>query len=145
MSSTGIISDVIVGAPTTSLGEAQRTSQNQMASMPGLQSSIQMAYGVISEVHDTKPLIKAVTDDGRYICSNKWILLSHSLDEIVARFGRIRKGMRVQISYTGPDGAQATALIVGVEGEKQGDGTQLENKVQKSLYAIFTPGSSSGG
>jgi hypothetical protein len=140
MSSTGTVSSVMSGAPQTGLQEDLRTTSNQAASMPGLDSSIKTIQGVITAVHDSLPRIKAHTDIGEAIANGSWITLDHSLSDIVERFGKLRKGLRVRVSYTGPDGGQASATIIGVENEQVGQGTQIENKIQKGLYAIFGPG-----
>ncbi len=144
MSSTGTISSVMSGAPQTGLQEDQRNSSNAAASMPGMDSTIQTVQGTITSIHDSRPLIKAHTDIGEAIANGSWITLDHSLSDIVERFGKLRKGLRVRVSYTGPDGSQASATIIGVENEKVGQGTQLENKIQKGLYSIFSPGSGVG-
>jgi hypothetical protein len=140
MSSTGIVSSVIAGAPTTLLDEDARVSRNETASMPGQDSTVQTIHGVITEVHASAPLIKAHTNIGAAIANGNWITLDHSLSDIVERFGKLRKGLRVRVSYTSVDGLNASATIVGIEGEKPGQGTLIENKVQKGLYAIFPPG-----
>jgi len=69
--------------------------------MPGLQSSSQQIIGNITEVHENQPLIKASTDTNTVIANGQWIPLSHSVDEIAARFGTIRKNMRVLVMYSG--------------------------------------------
>ena len=140
MSSTGVISGVVAGAPTTIMGEEARVQQNTIAAMPGLQSSSQQIIGNITEVHESQPLIKASTDTNTVIANGQWIPLSHSVDEIAARFGTIRKNMRVLVMYSGPAGTQAIASIIGVEGEKYGSSTLRDNTAQKGLFAIFPPG-----
>jgi hypothetical protein len=140
MSSTGIVSSVISGAPTTLLEEESRSQRNDTAAQPGQSNTIQTIQGVITEVHDSAPLIKAHTNIGVAIADGQWITLDHSVSDIVERFGKLRKGLRVRVSYTGAEGINASATIIGVEGESPGQGTQLENKVQKGLYAVFGPG-----
>jgi len=144
MSSTGIVSSVIAGAPTSLLDEDARSQRNESAAQPGQESAIQTIQGVVTSVHDSSPLIKAHTNVGVAIAGGQWIPLDHSLSDIVERFGKLRKGLRVRVSYTGVDGINATASIVGLEGESSGEGTLIENKMQKGLYAIFTPGAFGG-
>ena len=144
MSSTGTVSSVIAGAPTSLLDEDSRSQQNETASQPGQESTIQTIQGIITSVHDSSPLIKAHTNIGAAIAGGQWIPLDHSLSDIVERFGKLRKGLRVRVSYTGVDGINATAAIVGAEGEQSGEGSLIENKMQKGLFAIFTPGALGG-
>ena len=141
MSSTVIVSSFIAGAPTSLLDEDVRSQKNESASQPGQESTIQTIQGTITDVHDSAPLIKAHTNIGAAIAGGQWIPLEHSLSDIVERFGKLRKGLKVRVSYTGVDGLNASASIVGLEGESSGEGTLIENKIQIGLFAIFTPGS----
>lgn len=141
MSSTGTVSSVIAGSGATLFQEEARVQQNSMAAMPSEHEVIRYFMGEISEVHSERPVIKVLSSKGVAAGGGGWIPLAHSRDEIVARFGTIRKGMKVQVAYSGPDGADAIASIIGVEKEELSDDPMPTNEVQKGLYAIFTPGS----
>lgn len=140
MSSTGIISDVMVGAPTTVSAEKSRKTSQEIGSFPGLQEGIRQTYGIISEVHPNKPQVKAYADDGSTIAGDRFIPLAHSVSDIVERFGTVRKGMRVLVTYSGPDGSHANAMIIGVEGERSQDTVRLQNEIKTGLFEVFSPG-----
>ncbi len=140
MSSTGIVRPNIF-LPTTSLGEESRQLHNTTSSLPNHNDTEKKILGFIIEVHSEKPWIKALSNENNYIAGNEWIPLAHSSLEIIERFGSVRKGMKVSIAYTGIGEVNALATIIGVEGESFADKVRLENKVAKSVYAIYTPGS----
>lgn len=140
MSSTGIISDVIVGAPSTSGGEKGRQTQSSIDSLPDQSEGIKQKHGIITQVHETKPLVKILSESSEVIVGTGWIPLAHSVSEIAERFGTIREGMKVLVSMTGFGNSGATATIVGVEGEKFGDETKIENEIKTSAFEIYSPG-----
>jgi hypothetical protein len=129
-----------VGPSQTILGEQQRQLQQGISHLPDSSSAIKQMYGIIIDIDPANPLIKARTPEGRAIADGQWIPLNYSVDEIVERFGTIRKGMNVLVQYTGPSGSSASAFIVGNEGEQLASGTLLENKINKGMYALFYPG-----
>src|SRR5574343_235575 len=129
-----------VGSPNTSFDEAERQQAGAMSTMPSVNEGIRITNGQISEIHDTKPWVRVVTKEGTPIANGNWVPLSHTVDEIVERFGTIRKGMRVSVTHTGPEGSQALATIVGLENEEKHAALVPKNTVKKGLYAIFTPG-----
>lgn len=129
-----------VGATYSPFREQQRQLQQELGQLPDVNSAIKNVYGMIVEVDSNRPLIKARTEDGQAIANGNWIPLNYSVEEIVERFGTIRKGMNVSVQCAGPTGNNASATIIGMEGERIAEGTLIENKVQKSLFAIFTPG-----
>jgi hypothetical protein len=140
VSSSGIISGVTAGAPTTTFGEEQRQVASAVGAMPGQGQTTQTSYGTIVEIHPSAPMVKAVDRSGHPIANSKWIPLVHSAMEIRERFGKLRKGLTLMVTHTGVDGDQAIGTITGAEGEVKGEGTQLENSVKKGAFAIFSPG-----
>jgi hypothetical protein len=139
LSSTGIISKVISG-PLTTTGENTRSVERNINSIPGPYEQQRKVIGVVSKVHSTKPrLIKANTSSGYPIANGNWIELNHSAQEITERWGTVRIGFRVRVSYSGPSGQSADAIITGVE-EHDIEEPHQENDAARSLYAIFTPG-----
>jgi hypothetical protein len=139
--STGTVGPV-VGAPASSLGEDARQTQQDVGGFSGLESGVRQTSGRITEVHEEKPVIKAYTDKGVPLGNGGWIPLNHSVADIAERWGKLRRKLRVLVSYSGPDGRGANATIIGEEDDTEGQGTQIENDINESLYEIFSPGSS---
>jgi len=129
-------------AATTRLQESTRQSEQLVDRLPSAHESIRQIYGTIREVHPEMSLIKASTSSGSPIANGDWIPLNHSVSDIIERWGTLRKGMRVHVSYTGPDGIAANATIIGTEGDIEGEDTMLENDIDEPLWEIFTPGAS---
>lgn len=137
--STGVISGVQI-TPTTSQGEIQRKTERAIASFPGLHEGVRRTTGVINKVHPEKPrLIKAYDLQGSAIAGNSWIELNHSAQEIAERWGTVRIGFRVRVTFAGPSGASADAMIVGTEGQDINDLLEA-NEAEQGLYAVFSPG-----
>ncbi len=143
MSSTGIITNNVI-SPTTKIGGFNKNVEQGLSAFPGLHEGVRQIFGKISKVHQQKPLIKATDDQGSSIANDNWIPLNHSPGEIISSFGTIRRGMRVLVSYVGPDGAGANATIVGDEQQKHSDVPMLPNEVKQNVYRIFSPGSGVG-
>lgn len=137
--SSGIISGVQI-TPTTSQGEAQRKVESAVASFPGLHEGTRRSVGIVNKVNPNKPrLIKAHAMDGTPLANNNWIELNHSAQEIAERWGTVRIGFRVRVTFTGPSGASADAGIIGTEGQDVND-PFIPNEAQQGLYAVFAPG-----
>lgn len=140
MSSSGRLSKVFVG-PITSIGETQRQQELDKTASPSLFETIRETEAVINEVHEDLLLIKAYeADSGSVVANNRWIPLSHSPQEIAERFGTIRPGMVVKVSYQGADGLNARASIVYNEQEKTGEEEFSLNEIETGLFEIFKPG-----
>lgn len=127
---------------TTKFQEDSRQSEQQMDRMPSVYESIRQVYGTITDIHPELLLVKVMTDQGVKVASDDYIPLNHSVSDIIERWGKLRRGMRVQVVYSGPDGIAANATIIGIEGDREGEGTMLENDIDEPMWAIFTPGSS---
>ena len=140
MSSSVSRSSVI--SPTTISGERKRDMSNDLLSGAGAINLTEQKFGIISEVHDTLPIIKAYDpSNGKLISNNRWIALSHTPQEIVEKFGTIRIGMGVMVSTTGPGGLKSIAQIVANEQQNLTKEDVLPNTVELGLWEIFTPGS----
>jgi hypothetical protein len=126
--------------PTTSMGEANRIIDSNMASLPGSHESVKQISGVISEVHPERPFIKAYNSNGNRIANDNFIPLNHSPSEIIEKWGTIRVGMKVIVSYCGPNGTSANATIVGLEGGKENEEPYLPNNIERGMFRIFSPG-----
>lgn len=136
MSSKGRISNPII--PQTSIGEDIRQQSEDNISVSSLGPKV--FFGLITDIHPSENLIKASTFGGTSIGDGSWIPLTHTIDEVIERFGKLRKGMRVKIDSGGIASGQFIASIVGLESDTVSKDTQLINEIEKSLYAIFTPG-----
>lgn len=140
MSSTGRLSKVFVG-PITSIGEAKRGQELDKTASPSLFETVREIEAVVSEIHEDLLLVKAYeANTGSVVANNKWIPLSHSPQEIAERFGTIRPGMTVKVSYQGADGMNARASVVYNEQEKTGEEEFALNEIETGLFEIFKPG-----
>jgi hypothetical protein len=138
MSSTGFISTASV--PSSSLGEQRRESQAAMRSHPGANEGVRMGVGRVMTVSDDKLAVTVVDRHGGYLGSNNPIPLAHSSQEIVSRFGTVRPGMICVVFYTGVDGGDAIAFLIGNEGETPENTPLQPNTVALGPYRIFAPG-----
>lgn len=136
MSSKGRISNPII--PQTSMGEEVRRQSEDNISVSSIGPKVY--FGIITDIHPSENLIKANTFGGTSIGDGYWIPLTHTIDEIIERFGKLRKGMKVKVDSGGVASGQFIASIVGLESDTISRDTQLTNEIEKSLYAIFTPG-----
>lgn len=126
----------------TSLGEQARNQEQYKSAQRQPHEGLRQAYGTIIEVHKTKPLIRASSDKGCNSAGNKWIILNHGVQEIMERWGSVRTGFRVLITFSGgPDVGNANATIVGIEGEQTGNKDLLPNDAAMGFYRICSPGS----
>ena len=129
-------------AATTRFQEGNRQSDQELDRRPSSHESVRQAYGTIVALHpDGKPVVRVVTDQGTKLASDDFIPLNHSVSDIIERWGKLRTGMRVQVTYMGPDGLAANATIIGISGDREGEGIQLENDIEEPLWEVFTPGS----
>lgn len=140
MSSSGKIGSV-VGAPSNVFQQTNKDLSQESMSNPGIQDGLRQISGSITSVHESRPLVKAHTDDGYPIANGQWIPLNHSRLLISELFGQLRNGLRVQVFYTGPGGNSANATIIGNEGDFEGSGTQVPNDIDEPSYLIMPPGS----
>ena len=139
MSSSGVISRVVM-TPTTSHAENQRQVSNNLGGMPGPHQQQKRTSGTIIKIHPEKPrLIKANASDGTPLANGQWIELNHSAQEIVERWGTIRVGFSVRVTFSGPSGAGADATVVSAEDQDLNEAHQ-PNEAARGMYAIFAPG-----
>lgn len=138
MSSSGIISNAKL--PTTLHGEVQRQTDGAISAFPGIGEGSRQATGIIKKIHPDRPrLIKAYADDGTPLANDSWIELNHSAQEIAERWGTVRLGFRVRVTFAGPSGAGADATIIGAEQESVSE-PHIPNEAARGLFAIFAPG-----
>lgn len=132
--------------PTTMFGETNRQLNNHINSNISPSEKETSTIGIVSEVHPTKAcFVKCYSaTDKSVIAGNKYVRLNHSAEEIAERWGTVRVGFRVQVKQIGPNGLLGcSAIIIGTEGEDQEE-DKVENRSEKGLYAIFSPGISIG-
>lgn len=139
MSSTGNPGRRVI-LPTTGFAEQHRQTEAAISSYPGLHEGIREAFGTITEVHPEKPMIVAHDDSGSKISNGSFIPLAHGTLEIAERWGTIRRGMRIRVQYSGPDGSNSFATIIGLEGERNVNTPFESNEAEQGLSKIFAPG-----
>lgn len=137
--STGVIGGVY-SSPTTTYAEKQRSTDQAISSYPGAHEGVHRTTGIVNKIHPERPrLIKAHGRDGSPISNNQWIELNHSAQEIAERWGTVRIGFRVRVTYSGPAGSSADAVIIGSEGQDVND-PYIPNEAQQGVAFIFAPG-----
>jgi hypothetical protein len=137
MSSTGVISKV--GAPVTSGGESARQLEKAVAGDAG--NTIHTVYGKIVKVDSGKPLIQVRNlQSGAMLAGSRFMPVNHSVREIAERWGKLKKGMKVLVQYTGPDQGDASAWIIKDADETLMEDSLEENTISMGLYKIFAPG-----
>jgi hypothetical protein len=102
--------------------------------------AIQQSIGTIAEVHEKVPSIKVTMPDGSLFASGHWVNVAMSKLDIMQRYGRLRIGMKVLLTYSIDRPATSFATVIGVENEKLGLDENEDNSVATGLYEIFTPG-----
>ena len=128
-------------AAITSLGESRRQAKQleQSASQP--HTELGWFTGRIKKVHETKRLVVVSrADEGTsFGGDDNWVTLAHSIDEIVQRFGTIRKGMEVLVFFQGKAGGtnKAYALIISGEDETGPSKTMHKNDMSLGFNAIL--------
>jgi hypothetical protein len=141
MSSTGVISRVVM-TPTTKHAENQRQVSNAIGGLPGPHEQQKRTIGIINSIHPNIPrFVKANSAlDGTPLANGAWIELNHSAQEIAERWGTVRVGFKIRVSFAGPAGAGADASIISTENIKLTEPHQ-PNEAERGLFAIFAPGS----
>jgi hypothetical protein len=136
MSGTSIISKAT--SPITSTGEKLRLNTSEQV---GSSSQLHRATGIVSRVHNTKPRLVVAYDenDQSPLANGDWIVLNHSAQEIAERWGTIRPGFRIQVTFMGPSGAKADATIIGTENQTTEE-PPVANEIARGLFALFAPG-----
>lgn len=102
---------------------------------------LQQRLGTIVDVHPTLPMVTVSYQNGVLVAGGNFIGVTHSVLDIIQRFGRLRPGLRVMVTSINEMDSSATCEIVGVEDEKLGTELQQNNLSDTPLFEIFTPGS----
>lgn len=123
---------------STVSGEVQRQVSQQ--NTKSIHKSLQRRLGTISQVHEKLPMVKVVFENGVEAAAGEWIPLAHSVLDIIHRFGSVRNGLRVEVTYSGEVELGSTAIIVGVEGEKLGNEIQELNDIETGPWELLGPG-----
>jgi len=135
MSSTGVIHKT--RAATSVHTEKQRQLEHAVGAAPGVGGGAGKGVGTINTLHDEKPrLVKAHDDDGVPLANGNWIELNHSAQEITERWGTVREGFRIRVSFTGAVGTSADGTIIGAENEDALE-PHVSNEASVGLWAIF--------
>lgn len=122
---------------STVSGESDRT-QNQKRDK-NVNTTLQQILATVTDVHPTLPMIKATFPSGYNASGDNWIPVNHSVLDIIHRFGALRNGLRVLITFSGDVERDAVATIVGIEGESLGAELQQDNDMTTGVWEIFRP------
>jgi hypothetical protein len=123
--------------PNASTVSAEYHRQDRQQSNKAVFKSLQQKMGTIVEVHETLPMVKVQFINGVQAGGGDFIPVAHSVLDILQRFGQLRPGLRVMVTYSGEVETQANVTIIGVEDEKLGSELQQDNTIQTPPYAIF--------
>ena len=124
---------------STITGEQQRNQVQKTDK--NANTTLQQRLGTITSVHDTLPMVKVTFPNGNIAGGDNWIPVGHSVLDIIHRFGALRNGLRVMVTFSGDVERDAIAMIVGVEDEKIGSEIQQENDSDTGYFELFVPGS----
>ena len=127
-------------SPNASTVSAEALRQEHQRVHKSTFKALQQKPGIITDVHETLPMVKVTYISGSEAAGGNYIPLAHSVMDILQRFGALRAGLRVMITYSGEIEAEPYATIIGVEDEMQGTEIQQDNSIDTPLYSIFTPG-----
>ena len=124
---------------STLIAEHHRQSQHSVNS--DKHKLLQQRLGTIVSVHPTLPMVTVNYSNGTLAAGGNYIGVSHSVLDIIQRFGKLRPGLRVMVTFINEMDASATCEIIGVEGERLGTELQQDNISETPLYEVFSPGS----
>jgi hypothetical protein len=126
--------------PNASTVSAELARQQRQTSHKATFKSLQQKIGTIIQVHNSLPMVKVQFDSGANAAGGDWIPVMHSVLDILQRFGSLRNGLRVLVTYFGEVETIANATIIGIEGEQLGAELQQDNEMNTPCYAIFQGG-----
>lgn len=119
----------------------ERARQSNQSHEAVIHKTLQQRIGTIVEVHQTLPMVKIEYAQGSLAGGGRFIPVGHSVLDILQRFGTLRNGLRVMVTFSGDQENTATCQVIGVEDERLGSEIQQLEEMQTPLYEIFTPGS----
>lgn len=122
---------------STVTGEAHRTQTQK--SDKNVNTTLQQRLATVTDVHPTLPMVKATFPTGYVAAGDNWIPVGHSVLDIIQRFGSLRIGLRVLVTFSGDVERDAVATIVGIEDEVLGAELQQLNDIETGLWEIFRP------
>jgi hypothetical protein len=123
--------------PNASTVSAEYNRQEKQQGNKATFKSLQQKMGTITEVHQTLPMVKVQFASGVDAAGGEFIPVAHSVLDILQRFGALRAGLRVLVTYSGEVETQANVTIIGIEDERLGAELQQDNQMETPLYAIF--------
>jgi len=127
---------------SSTVSSEEHRKQLQRGSVGSL-NSLQQQMGVITKVHETLPLIQVQLSSGQLVHGGNWIYVANPVLDILQRFGTLRDGLKVLITFMSGTEGNAIATIIGNEDEQLGVEEQQENEAKTGLYEIYTPGAGS--
>jgi hypothetical protein len=125
--------------PNSSTVGAEHSRHQIQKSDKNVNTTLQQRLGTVSDVHPTLPMIKATFPTGYVAAGDDWIPVGHSVLDIIQRFGALRKGLRVMITFSGDTERDAIATIVGIEGEALGAEISQMNDITTNEWEIYRP------
>jgi hypothetical protein len=123
---------------STTIQQERDRLQTQQGTRTYFKSSSK--YGTIKEVHDKIYAVTVTTEDGGMAFGGRFIPVVNPWNELVHDYGNLRPGLLVELVFTGDQDTNASARIIGLEGEKPA-ALQQEPEINLALYEIFAPGS----
>ncbi len=119
---------------------AEQARQQKQINNKATFKTLQQKMGTVSEVHPTLPMVKVTFINGVEAAGGSYIPVAHSVMDILQRFGSLRQGLRVMVTYSGEVETVANATIIGIEDERLGSEIQQDNQMETPAYALFSPG-----
>jgi len=136
MSSTGTLSKVF-GSPTTSFGEDNRNIGMDILALPQPGEAVSIRNGRIYRVDSRRNAVKVHNFDGSPIAGDEWIHTIHSPEEIVRRWGKLRRGQPVIVWTTGLNENHSVVQVVGAIGGRYVAKESHKNELEVFAYEIF--------
>ena len=121
---------------STNFGEDLRKLQKSVGQT--VQKTLRRQFGKIIKVHESGVnLVQVLLDDGRLAGGGRFVRLKNSPSEIAHRFGKTRRGLRVEVLYGGEAEQSMTAEIIASEQEEK-QTLLVPNEVSRNgLFGLF--------
>ena len=104
----------------SNLFDLNRSKAERKESQPYTARTLRIIYGVVADVSEDTYQVKVVLDNGKLVGRNPlvgdWLSLITPLDDILLRWGPLRKGLKVKVFYYGETHPQKGMVeIIGDE------------------------------
>src|SRR3982750_395341 len=125
--------------PNSSTVSSEHHRQDQQGFDGGKHKTLVRRLGTIVSVHETLPMVTVAYSNGVLAAGGSFIGVSHSVLDILHRFGKLRQGLRVMVTLINEMDSSAMCEIIGVEDEKLGSELQQNNEADTPPYSLFSP------